>query len=93
MVIILSHPMSSQEIRILQEYRRINGDSMALPAIQAIKHPTADAAALPSLVHKGYLEADASGQTFSLTAKGKEFLSHDVKPEFEEPGAAAATEE
>ena len=94
MPIILSHPMSSQEIRILQEFRRIASDTMSLPAIEAIKHPAGGGAApLPALVLKGYLLADAAGQSYSLTAKGKQFISLDVKPEFEEAGAAASVEE
>lgn len=93
MPIILSHPMTSQEIRVLQEYRRINSDTMALPAIQAIKQPDGGGALpLSTLVQKGYLDTDASGQTFTLTAKGKEFLSHDIKPGVEETGASPAIE-
>ena len=93
MAIILSHPMSSQEIRILQEYRRIAADSMPLSAIAAIKHPSAGGKepAL-GLVAKGYLVADATGENFTLTGKAKEFLALDVKPTAEAGSGSAEAE-
>jgi hypothetical protein len=84
MTIILSHPMTAQEIRVLQEFRRIGADTMTRDAIKAIKHPAGggiDPAVL--LAGKGYLTADEGGQNFTLTAKGKDFIALDVKPEFE----------
>jgi hypothetical protein len=91
MAIILSHPMNSQEIRVLQEFRRIGTDTLATAAIQSIKHPAGggEAPAL-SLVQKGYLTAN--GESFTLTQKAKDFLALDVKPEAEsgDGGAAAA---
>ena len=77
--------MTEQEIRVLQEYRRVQSESMSSTAIKAIKHPSGggDAPAL-SLVAKGYLSA--SGDGFQLTEKAKEFLAYDPKPEFEEAG-------
>lgn len=85
--------MTSQEMRVLQEYRRINSETMALPAIQAIKHPDGGGAApVSTLVQKGYLDSDASGQTFTLTTKGKEFLSLDIKPGVGETIASASIE-
>ena len=85
--------MTEQEIRVLQEYRRVAAETMSLTAVKAIKHPTGggDAPAL-SLVQKGYLTADEGGQNFTLTAKAKEFLSYDPKPEFEEAAAGGAEE-
>ena len=79
--------MTAQEIRVLQEYRRVQSDSLPVATIKAIKHPAGggDAPAL-SLVAKGYLSA--AGDAFSLTEKAKEFLAYDPKPEFEEAGAA-----
>jgi len=84
MAIIMSHPMTPQEIRVLQEFRRIQTDTMPIAAIKAIKHP-AGGGDIPvvTLVEKGYLTADSSGENLTLTAKGKEFNSLDVKPEFE----------
>jgi len=83
--------MTEQEIRVLQEYRRVGWESLTIAAITAVKHPTGggEAPAL-SLVEKGFLATDAARENFTLTPKAKEFLSYDPKPEFEEVGAAQA---
>ena len=85
---VLIKGMTPQEIRVLQEYRRISADSLPLATINAIKHPSGggDAPAL-SLVGKGYLTT--SGEAFALTEKAKEFLAYDPKPEFEEGSGGA----
>lgn len=81
--------MTAEEIRVLQEFRRLTTESLSLEAIKTIKHPAGggEAPAL-SLVTKGFLTADAARQTFTLTLKAKELLAYEPKPEFEE-GAAA----
>jgi hypothetical protein len=85
--------MTPQEIRVLQEFRRLTTDTLALTVIKSIKHPVGggEAPAL-SLVQKGYLSAADGGQTFTLTPKAKDFLAYDPKPEFEEPSATGAEE-
>ena len=85
--------MTEQEIRVLQEFRRMTTESLAISAIKAIKHPTGggEAPAL-SLVQKGFLTADDARQTFSLTQKAKDFLAYDPKPEFEEAASGGAEE-
>ena len=85
--------MTEQEIRVLQEFRRMTTESLAISAIKAIKHPVGggEAPAL-SLVQKGFLTADEGRQTFSLTQKAKDFLAYDPKPEFEEAAAGGAEE-
>jgi len=85
--------MTPQEIRVLQEFRRVTSESLSVATIQTIKHPFGggEAPAL-SLVDKGYLATDAARENFSLTPKGKEFLAYDPKPEFEEGGAVAGDE-
>ena len=85
--------MTEQEIRVLQEFRRMTTDSLAISAIKAIKHPVGggEAPAL-SLIQKGYLTTDDSRQTFTLTQKAKDFLAYDPKPEFEEAAASGAEE-
>ena len=91
MAIILSFPLTAQEIRVLQEFRRIGTETMSAAAIVAIKHPAGGGEALArTLVEKGYVTADASGESFTLTEKGKEFLKLDPKPEF--PTGAATDE-
>ena len=83
--------MTEQEIRVLQEFRRMAAESLGIEAIKGIKHPAGggEGPAL-SLVGKGFLTADAAGENFTLTAKAKDFLSYDPKPEFEEAGSAGA---
>ncbi len=89
MAIIMSQPLTPQEMRVLQEYRRIGAETMTIAAITAIKHPVGggEGPAI-SLVEKGYLTADAAGENFALTQKAKDFLAIDVKPEVETAGAA-----
>jgi len=85
--------MTPQEIRVLQEFRRLTTDSLPMTAIKAIKHPIGGGEAPAfTLVDKGYLAADDTRQTFTLTPKAKEFLSYDPKPEFEEATAGSAEE-
>jgi hypothetical protein len=86
MAIIMSQPLTVQEMRVLQEYRRINSETMPIAAITAIKHPVGggEAPAL-SLADKGFLATDASRENFTLTRKAKDFLAIDVKPEFGSP--------
>jgi len=76
--------MTPEEIRVLQEYRRVGAETMDVAAIKAIKHPEGggDAPAI-SLIAKGYLASDEARQSFTLTTKAKEFLAYDPKPEFE----------
>lgn len=93
MPIILSHPLTSQEIRVLQEYRRLTTQVLSLAAITAIKHPAGGGEApVRLLAGKGYLTADSAAENFTLTEKGVEFLERNPKPEFEGSGAGAAAE-
>ena len=83
--------MTAPQIRVLQEFRRVQADAMPLSAIKAIRHPAGggEAPAL-SLIGKGYLSSE--GEVFALTPKGKEFLAYDPKPEFEEGGGGDVEE-
>jgi hypothetical protein len=91
-MIILPHTLTTQEIRVLQEFRRLNTDVMTPEQIKAIRHPAGGGVQpAASLVPKGYLTADAAG--FSLTEKAKAFLAVDAKPMFEEAGSAASSGE
>ena len=85
--------MTEQEIRVLQEFRRLTTESMAISTIKTIKHPVGggEAPAL-SLIQKGFLTTDDGRQTFTLTQKAKDFLAYDPKPEFEEAAAGEAEE-
>ena len=92
MAIILPHPMTVQEMRVLQEFRRVATETLNVTAIKAIKHPTGggDAPAI-GLLAKGYLTSDDARENFTLTPKAKDFLALDPKPEFDQ--AAPGTEE
>ncbi len=85
--------MTEQEIRVLQEFRRVTAETMPVATIKAIKHPSAggEAPAL-SLVDKGFLTTDGARENFTLTPKAREFLAYDPKPEFEEAGAGGGDE-
>ena len=94
MAIILSHPMSSQEMRVLQEFRRVAAETLPLAAIKSIKHPTGGGETpANSLVAKGYLTADSGSENYTLTEKAKDFLALEVKPEFEEAGSGGGDAE
>jgi hypothetical protein len=88
MAIKLPSDLSSEEIRVLQEYRRLGTAALALDAIKSIKHPAGGVdgeVSAAGLVAKGFLEATGTDELFSLTEKGKAFLA--VEPR---PGGAAA---
>ena len=85
--------MTPQEIRVLQEFRRVTADTLGVAAIKPIKHPAGGGEGPAfSLVDKGFLTVDPSRENFTLTPKAKDFLVYDPKPEFEEGGAAASEE-
>ena len=91
MAINLPLGLTSEEIRVLQEFRRLNSDTLPLDTIKAIKHPLGAVGEKPaaSLVTKGFLTAE--GDTFTVTAPAKDFLSIDAKPLVEETSDAAAS--
>jgi hypothetical protein len=86
MAIILPQALSTQEIRVLQEFRRLAAEALPLATLTAIKHPVGGGEApLAGLIEKGFLDSDASRETFSLTQKGRDFLAIDARPD--EPSA------
>ena len=86
--------MTEQEIRVLQEFRRLSVESLGVAAIKAIRHPAGGGEGPAfSLVNKGMLTSDAARENFTLTAKAKEFLSYDPKPEIGSEDAGSAAEE
>ncbi|HVR38480.1 MAG TPA: hypothetical protein VMU84_05240 [Thermoanaerobaculia bacterium] len=80
MPIILPNDLTTQEIRVLQEFRRLNTETLGLAAIKAIKHPFGGGDAPAGLVSKGFVTTDAPGENFTLATKGKDFLAIDAKP-------------
>jgi hypothetical protein len=82
--------MTPQEIRVLQEFRRLTTDTLSIDAIKKIKHPVGGGEAPAfALLEKGYVTADGARENFTLTGKAKEFLSYDPLPGYEKGGADA----
>lgn len=91
MAIILPNGLTSQEIRTLQEFRRLNSEALTVEQVKAIKHPAGGGEApAASLVGKGFLTATGDGG-FAITEKGKDFLAIDAKPLVAETSDAAAS--
>ncbi|HXI11877.1 MAG TPA: hypothetical protein VNM92_04440 [Thermoanaerobaculia bacterium] len=80
---VLSLGLTTQEIRVLQEFRRLGKDALSSAEIQAIKHPVT-AAEKPemSLLSKGYLTA-GEAESFSLTPRADPLLAYNPVPENE----------
>ena len=93
MAIILPNGLTSAEIRVLQEFRRLGGETLSVEQIKAIRHPAGAGGEAPaaSLVAKGYLTGNGNGDGFALTPQATEFLSIDARPAIEETSAAAAS--
>lgn len=90
MPIILPNGLTSQEIRVLQEFRRLNAETLTADVIKGIKHPVGGGEApAQSLTAKGWLAVGDGG--FELTQKAKDFLAIDAKPMIEETSSAAAS--
>lgn len=91
MPIILPLSLTTQEIRVLQEFRRLATDRLTVEQIKAIKHPSGGGEAPAATVAaKGFLTAEADA--FVLTQQGKDFLAIDAKPLGDE-GASGEAEE
>ncbi len=81
----LPHPLTVEEIRVLQEFRRLSAETLSAETVRKIKHPAGGGdAAAHSLVAKGYLTVDPAGENYTLAKKSKDFLAIDYKP-IEEP--------
>lgn len=90
MAIILPYGLTTPEIRVLQEYRRLNSETLTADQVKAIKHPAGGGEApAASLAAKGFLTGNGDG--FSLTQQAKDFLAIDAKPMVEETSDAAAS--
>ena len=92
-MIILPHGLTSEEIRVLQEFRRLNADSLPVERIKSLKHPAGPGGEAPavSLADKGWLEIDGPRENYTVTQRAKDFLAIDPKPMHEEaPGPSDA---
>jgi hypothetical protein len=77
----LPEGLTAQQIRVLQEFRRMSKETLSVEEVNGIRHPT-DGGVAPAqeLAASGYLSAATDGTTFSLTEKAKELLALDWKP-------------
>jgi hypothetical protein len=92
MAIILPLRLTTPEIRVMQEFRRLNAETLPVATIKAIKHPVGGGETpAVTLVEKGFLEADAAKENFAMTAKGKDFLAIEALPAVEETSDAAVS--
>lgn len=89
-MIILPLGLTSEEIRVLQEFRRLNAEALPLEKIKTLKHPAGPGGEAPAvaLTDKGWLEIDAARENYALTQKAKDFLAIDAKPMYEESAGA-----
>ena len=88
--------MTEQEIRVLQEFRRVAVETLTSPRSRRSSIRPAAARSGDITDRQGLLTTDAARENFALTPKAKEFLSYEPKPEFEEGRKAseeAAAEE
>lgn len=93
MPIILPHELTSAEIRVLQEYRRLNAESLPLERIKELKHPSGGGEApAKGLSQKGFLLSGENGE-LQLSQKAKDFLAIDARPAIEESGGNEENED
>ncbi len=73
--------LKPEEIRVLQEYRRVGQTELEVGQLRAIRHPVDRGdEPLRGLVAKGFLTADGGGERFVLTERGKALLANSPEP-------------
>lgn len=89
-MIIIPQGLTPQEIRVLQEFRRLAAETLSLEQINAIRHP-AGGGETPAvaLVAKGFLTAEDG--SFTITQAAREFLAIEALPDVTETSDAAAS--
>lgn len=79
MAIVLPINLTTQELRVLQEFRRLKTETLTQVQVEAIRHPAGGGLEPASaLARKGYAETVAEG--FRLTEKGKALLAVEPVP-------------
>lgn len=79
MAIVLPIDLTTQELRVLQEFRRLKTESLTPTQVEAIRHPAGGGLEpAEALVRKGYVETEGEG--FRLTEKGKSLLAVEPVP-------------
>ncbi|HEY5610408.1 MAG TPA: hypothetical protein VIL97_04325 [Thermoanaerobaculia bacterium] len=83
----LPHGLSAQEIRLLQEFRRLEKEELTNEEIASVKHPATPGGDLPAvLAEKGWLAPSGTDGRYALTEKSKELLAFDPVPIYEREG-------
>ncbi len=86
----LPNGLTAQELRVLQEYRRVEKDELSEVEIAAIKHPDGGGVEpARSLAAKGFLAAAAEGAGFRLTDRARALLAEKPAPAGAETEAPA----
>jgi hypothetical protein len=82
--------LTTEQIRVLQEFRRKAQDELTPEELDAINHPGGAGGVEPAnaLVSAGFLASADGG--FRLTDKGREFLARPSEPLQGSEGAASA---
>lgn len=79
MAIVLPIDLTTQELRVLQEFRRLQTDSLTAVQVEAIRHPVGGGREpAVSLARKGYVVTEGEG--FRLAEKGKALLAVEPVP-------------
>lgn len=85
MPIVIPGQFTSQEIRVLQEFRRLSIETLTIEHVRGIRHPVGGGdAPAEELVAKGYLTR--AGDEYALTDSARQFLAYDPKPDSATPG-------
>ncbi len=76
----LPQGFTTQQVRVLQEFRRKAKDELTAEEVIAIHHPGGGGGEPPAreLVGSGFLTADGDG--FQLTDRAREFLARPSEP-------------
>lgn len=79
MAIVLPIDLTTQELRVLQEFRRLKTEVLTQAQVEAIRHPAGGGLEPATvLARKGFVETVAEG--FKLTEKGKTLLAVEPVP-------------
>lgn len=80
-MIELPHALTAGEIRLLQEYRRLERQQMSRAEMSQIIHPARPAEdPAAALTAKGFLALADDGEVYVLTERATEFLSYNPAP-------------
>lgn len=79
--------LTSQQIRVLQEFRRKTTEELTPDEVNGITHPAGGGGEAPAraLVEAGFLTS--TGDVYQLTDRARELLARPAEPETSEAGA------